>query len=159
MLREAGLQPRGYGSLKSYARSDYIAELIRSRIVDSSVSEKDTTPIDVPTFLLKKRDHGLRTLILLLVVLVFPALAQCQQTATITKWEMETYSQSAHIARNHVVYFVDVDGKQYKIARKQREDKPDFQVGDRLQVRFEKNTCHVTKANGKGAKYEVLGVE
>lgn len=107
----------------------------------------------------EKRVDGLRTLILLIVVLVFPALAQCQQTATITKWETETYSQSAHITRNHVVYFVDVDGKHYKIARKQREDKPDFQVGDKLQVRFEKNTCHVTKANGKQAKYEVLGVE
>jgi len=101
----------------------------------------------------------LRTLILLLVVLVFPVLAPCQQTATITKWEMETYSQSAHITRNHVVYFIDVDGKRYKIARKLREDKPDFQVGDKLQVRIEKDACYVTKANRKEARYEVLGVE
>ena len=72
---------------------------------------------------------------------------------------METYSQSAHVTRNHVVYFVDVDGKHYKIARKQREDKPDFRVGDRLPVHFEKGTCYITKANGKEAKYEVLGVE
>ncbi len=99
-------------------------------------------------------------LILLPVVLVvFPALAQCQQTATITKWEVETYSQSDHVTRNHVVYFMDMDGKHYKIARKQREEKPEFQVGDKLQVRFEKNICCVTRASGKENKYEVLGVE
>lgn len=108
----------------------------------------------------KKSNHGLMPLILLLVVLlVFPVLAQCQQTATVTKWEVETYSQSAHITRNHVVYFVDMDGKHYKIARKQREEKPEFQVGDKLQVRFDKDICYITKANGKEAKYEVLGVE
>jgi hypothetical protein len=101
----------------------------------------------------------LKALIPLLVVLAFPVLAQCQKMATITKWEMETYSQSAHITRKHVVYFVDVDGKHYKIARKQREDKPDFLVGDKLQLRFEKDTCYVTMANGKEAKYEVLGVD
>jgi hypothetical protein len=108
----------------------------------------------------KKSNHGLMPLILLLVVqVVFPLLVYCQQTATITKWEVETYSQSAHITRNHVVYFVDVAGKHYKIARKQREEKPDFQVGDKLQIRFEKDMCYLTKANGKEAKYEVLGVE
>jgi hypothetical protein len=107
----------------------------------------------------QKRPQFLKASIPLLVVLVFPLLAECQKTATITKWEMETYSQSAHITRNHVVYFVDVDGKHYKIARKQREDKPDFRVGDKLRLRFEEDTCYVTKASGEEAKYEVLGVE
>jgi hypothetical protein len=70
---------------------------------------------------------------------------------------MEEYSQSTHINRNHVVYFVDVDGKHYKISRYSREDKPEFHVGDRLLFRFEKGNCYVTKTNGKEAKYEILG--
>jgi len=107
-----------------------------------------------------ERDLKAMTRILLFVVLAAaPLMAQGLQTGIITKWDTETFSQSAHITRDHVVYFVDADGKHYKIARYSREDKPEFHVGDRLSLRFEKNNCYVVKPNGKESKYEILGQE
>ncbi len=97
--------------------------------------------------------------ILLFVLLVFPQFAEGQQIGTITKWQMETFSQSADITRNHVVYFLDFDGKHYKIARKRREEKPTFQPGDHLQIRVEKGFCYATGRTKKEEKYEILSVE
>ena len=96
---------------------------------------------------------------LLLTLLATSALAKAQQIGTVTKWQTETFSQSAHIIRNHVVYFVDFAGKHYRIARNRREEKPELQTGDQVQVRFAKGFCFVAKQSGKEEKYQILGVE
>jgi hypothetical protein len=101
----------------------------------------------------------MKKMILMFALIASLVVGQEQPTATVVKWEMESFSQSADIIRNHVVYFLDLNGKHYKIARKRREEKPAFQSGDHIQVRFENGFCYIVGSNGKGEKYQILGVE
>ena len=55
------------------------------------------------------------------VLLASMLFAQAFETGTVVAWEMKTYSQSAHIIRNQVVYSVRVGDTLYQIAR-QSED-------------------------------------
>jgi len=79
-------------------------------------------------------------------------------TAVVKSWKVGTYSQSALITRNHVIYTIATAEKTYQIARRHEESKPEFNVGDTLEVRFEKNFCIVSRQN-KTQKFEVIGVE
>jgi hypothetical protein len=104
----------------------------------------------------------MKELILLSVLLAAPQqlLLSGSGTATIKKWEMETYDKGTGIFRKHLVYFLDSDGTQLVITRKSRtENKPELQPGDKLQVRIVKNDCIVTKPNGKKENYEIVAIE
>ena len=50
---------------------------------------------------------------LLFLLFAFQALAQTYETASMLKWETKTYSQSAHITRNHIVYTVRMAGLRF----------------------------------------------
>src|SRR5271166_6434300 len=51
-------------------------------------------------------------------LLTLPAWAQSDDTCTVLKWETKTYSQSAHITRNHPVYWVSMGSVTYEIGRR-----------------------------------------
>lgn len=98
----------------------------------------------------------MKTTIIAAVILLFAGAAQAQETktATVAKYETRSYSQSAHIIRDRVVYTLDVDQRRYEITRDR--DKPEFQPGEVLQVRLDNRKCYVVK-NGKQTKFEVIG--
>lgn len=78
-------------------------------------------------------------------------------TGTVMKWENKTYSQSAEITRNHIVYTVKVGDVTYQIAR--RSDKVEFTKGQTVECRLEKNHMFVTNEKGKGEKFDIVGTE
>ena len=103
----------------------------------------------------------MRELVLLCVLFAVPQqlLLSRAGTAIVKKWEMETFDKSAAIPGKHLVYFLDSDGTQLVITRKsRRENKPEFQPGDKLRVRIVKSDCLVTKPNGKEENYEIVAI-
>ena len=83
--------------------------------------------------------------------------AQTREDGTVLKWEKKTYSQSAHIIRNHTVYTVRVGDHTYQIAR--RSDKVEMSVGQQLECRVEKDHFFVVNEKGKETKYDIMGTE
>ncbi len=60
---------------------------------------------------------------------VFSAPNALANPGTVVKWETQSYSQSAHVTRNHPVYSVKVGDITYQIAR--RTTKVEFTVSRR----------------------------
>jgi hypothetical protein len=85
------------------------------------------------------------------------ALAQGAEYGTVLKWESKPYSQSAHIIRDHIVYWVQVGDASLQIAR--RSDKAEMVVGERVQCRIDKSHIFVVNEKGKETKYDIVGSE
>jgi hypothetical protein len=98
---------------------------------------------------------GIIALSFLLLALV--DFAQGAQTGTVLKWESKSYSQSAHIIRDHIVYWVQVGDASLQIAR--RSDKAEMAVGQHVQCRIEKDHVFVVNEKGKETKYDIVGSE
>lgn len=94
---------------------------------------------------------------ILLLLLASSAWAQTYETGSVIKWETKTYSQSAHITRNHIVYSVRVGDATYKIAR--RSDKVEFDLNQEIKCRVEKGQMLVVNEKGKETKYDIVGSE
>ena len=82
--------------------------------------------------------------------------AQTYENGHVLKWENKTYSQSAHIERNQIVYWVRVGSVTYQIAR--RRDKVELVVGQ-LKCRIEKGHFFVVNEKGKETKYDIVGMD
>jgi hypothetical protein len=89
--------------------------------------------------------------------MVSTALAQIVESGTVLKWESKSYSQSAHIIRNHIVYLVQVGDFNLQIAR--RSDKVEMATGQHIQCRIEKDHIFVRDEKGKETKYDIVGSE
>ena len=83
--------------------------------------------------------------------------AQTKENGKVLKWEEKTYSQSAHITRNQIVYSVQVGNVTYEIAR--RRDKVEMEVGQELRCRVEHGHFFVLNEKGKETKYDIVGTE
>jgi hypothetical protein len=107
----------------------------------------------------RRRIQMKKFLFSLLVASLFTALsaAQTYESGSVLKWEMKSYSQSANIIRNHVVYTVKVGDATYQIAK--RSDKVELSVGQRLECRVDKSHFFVLNAKGKETKYDIEGTE
>jgi len=84
-------------------------------------------------------------------------LGQSYESCSVTKWTSETYSQSAHITRNHPVYSVRVGDVIYQIAR--RTTQVEMNVGQQIKCRVKKGQMLVVNEKGKDAKYDIVGSE
>jgi len=96
-------------------------------------------------------------LALVLLVGSLSALAQNYDTCTVLKWETKTYSQSAHITRNHPVYSVRVGETIYQIGR--RSTDVEMSTGQQIKCRIDKDHMLVVNQKGKETKYDILGSE
>ena len=81
--------------------------------------------------------------------------AQTYETGGVLKWETQTYSQSAHITRNHPVYTVRVGDTNYQIARRSTE--VEMKSGQQIQCRIENGYMLVVNGKGKETKYDIIG--
>ena len=88
-------------------------------------------------------------------LLAITVSAQSFQTATVVKWEMKPYSQSAHIIRDHVVYSIRIGDTTYQIARRSKD--VEMSTGQQIDCRMEKNSVLVRNSKGKETKYEIVG--
>lgn len=107
-------------------------------------------------------DASLRLIVPLIIFLFsFSSLgsvsAQTLESGRVLKWESRPYSQSAHITRNQIVYWVRVDRTTYQISR--RHDKAEMVVGEQFKCRIEKAHFFVINEKGKETKYDIVGVE
>jgi hypothetical protein len=91
------------------------------------------------------------------LLFAFVASAQSYDSGSVLKWEHKTYSQSAHITRNQVVYTIRVGNVTYQVAR--RSDKAEMSVGQSLKCRVEKDRLSVLDGKGKETKYDIVGTE
>jgi hypothetical protein len=91
------------------------------------------------------------------LVLPAPMSAQTYEAGRVLKWESRSYSQSAHITRNQIVYWVQVSSATYQIAN--RRDKPEMAVGQQVKCRVEKNHLFVLNEKAKETKYDIVGVD
>jgi hypothetical protein len=94
---------------------------------------------------------------LLLALWTLASLAQTYGSGSVLKWEMKSYSQSAHIIRDHVVYSVQVGDSVFQIARRSRE--LEMSIGQRIQCRIDKGHVFVLNAKGKETEYDILGAQ
>ena len=94
---------------------------------------------------------------LLLLLIASVAWAQTYETGSVLKWETKTYSQSAHITRNHPVYSVQVGTTIYQIAR--RSTQVEMNTGQQIKCRVDKGQMLVANAKGKETKYDIVGSE
>jgi len=94
--------------------------------------------------------------LLLAVALLFatPLLAD---TGTVVKWKSESYSQSAHIIRNQIVYTIKIGDIVYQVTR--HNDKVEFTNGQTVECRPDKNRMFITNDKGKEVKFEIVGEE
>jgi len=90
-------------------------------------------------------------------IVALPTWAQSSDTCTVLKWETKTYSQSAHITRNHPVYWVNAGGVTYQIGR--RTTAVEMQTGQQIKCRVDGGHMLVENEKGKETKYDVLGSE
>jgi hypothetical protein len=95
----------------------------------------------------------------MLIFLAFASAASAQSydTGSVLKWETKTYSQSAHITKNHVVYSVRIGNATYQIAR--RSDKVEFELNQEIKCRVEKGQMLVLNDKGRETKYDIVGSE
>ncbi len=94
---------------------------------------------------------------LLFSLLASASFGQDAQSGTVLKWESKSYSQSAHIIRDHIVYWVQVGDASLQIAR--RSDKAEMAVGQHVQCRIDKDHIFVVDEKGKKTKYDIVGSE
>jgi len=73
----------------------------------------------------------------------------------ILKWDNSTYAHKKE-SKNWVVYQLQADGTTYSIAR-QKETKPQMQVGETVQYQVEGNKVKVIDAKGKKHDYQIVG--
>jgi hypothetical protein len=83
------------------------------------------------------------------------AEAQDYETGTVLKSEMRPYSQSAGIAGNQVVYFIQSGNAVYQIAN--HSTKTEMTVGQKIRYRVGKNHFYLLSENNKETKYEIVG--
>jgi hypothetical protein len=98
-----------------------------------------------------------KTILASLFLFAVTVAAQSYQTATILKWKMEPYSQSAHIIRNHIVYSIRIGESTYQIARRSKD--VEMNSGQQVDCRMEKNSVLIRNPKGKEIKYEIIGSE
>jgi hypothetical protein len=73
----------------------------------------------------------------------------------VLRWETQTYSQSAHITRNHPVYSVQIGSTIYQIARRSTE--VEMNSGAQIQCRVVGGYMLVVNGKGKETKYDIVG--
>ena len=79
------------------------------------------------------------------------------ETGNVLKWETHTYSQSAHIIRDHPGDWIRIGNITYQIARRSRE--VEMQSGQLVECRVDKGHVFVRTAKGRETKYDILGME
>lgn len=82
---------------------------------------------------------------------------QAYQTGKILKWDTEPYSQSAHIVRNGVVYYIQVDKTVYQVTRRTTKPDTNLVAGQQVQSRVDKDSMFILADRGKEQKYKILG--
>jgi len=82
---------------------------------------------------------------------------QAYQTGKILKWDTEPYSQSAHIVRNGVVYYIQIDKTTYQVTRRTTKPDTNLVAGQQVQCRVEKDSLFIPGDRGKEQKYKILG--
>jgi hypothetical protein len=100
----------------------------------------------------------LKTLLFVLIVsglVVTVSEAQDYETGTVLKSEMRPYSQSAGIAGNQVVYFIQSGNIVYQIAN--HSTKTEMSVGQKIRYRVGKNHFYVLDEKNRETKYEIVG--
>ena len=98
--------------------------------------------------------------ILLFVLLVIGLLvtmseAQDYETGTVLKSEMRPYSQSAGVAGNQVVYFIQSGNIVYQIAN--HSTQTEMSAGQKIRYRVGKNHFYLLNEKNKETKYEIVG--
>jgi hypothetical protein len=99
-----------------------------------------------------------KTALTLLLVLLATALswaADAYSQGKILKWDNSTYAHKKE-SKNWVVYQLQADGTTYSIAR-QKETKPQMQVGETVQYQVEGNKVKLIDAKGKKHDYQIVG--
>jgi hypothetical protein len=82
---------------------------------------------------------------------------QTYQTGKIIKWDTEPYSQSAHIVRNGVVYYIQVGTTIYQVTRHTTKPDTNLVAGHQLKCRVDKDSMFIPDDRGKEVKYRILG--
>jgi hypothetical protein len=90
-------------------------------------------------------------------LMALSSAAQTDNTCTVLRWETQTYSQSAHITRNHLVYSVQIGNTVYQIARRSTE--VEMNSGQQIQCRVDGGHMLVVNGKGKETKYDIVGSE
>lgn len=93
---------------------------------------------------------------LLALVLAIPTFGQAYEQGSVLGWETSTYSQSAHIVRNEIVYRIRVGDSVYKITRSR--ERVELARGQ-VRCRVESKILCIVENNGKEKKFEIVAVE
>jgi hypothetical protein len=98
-----------------------------------------------------------KLLFVLLVTGLFVTVPEAQdyETGTVLKSEMRPDSQSADVAGNQVVYFIQSGNVVYQIAN--HSAKTEMSVGQKIKYRVGKSHFYVLHENNKETKYEIVG--
>jgi hypothetical protein len=94
------------------------------------------------------------TLLLLVAATAASALAE---PGVVVKYETQSYSQSAHIIRDQIVYTVHISGNTYQVTRHNK--KIEFAIGQQIECRIDKSHLFVMTDKGKETKYDIVGAQ
>jgi hypothetical protein len=83
--------------------------------------------------------------------------AQSYQTGKILKWDTQPYAKNAHMVRNGVVYYIQIDKTVYQVTRRTTTPDTNLVAGQRVSCRIDKNQMFISVGNAKEAKYTILG--
>ncbi len=106
------------------------------------------------------KELRLKAILFLLALLSLGGASEPQQTyrtGKILKWDTEPYSQSAHIVRNGVVYYIQVDKTVYQVTHRTTKPDTNLVVGQQVQCRVERDSLFIPGDRGKEQKYKILG--
>ena len=93
----------------------------------------------------------------LFIICIGTVRGQSYQQGKILKWDTEPYSQNAHILRNGVVYYVQIDRTVYQITRRTTKPDTNLVAGQGVRCRVEKDRMFISAENGKETKYAIIG--
>jgi hypothetical protein len=99
----------------------------------------------------------MRQALTLLLLLAASAASVLGEPGVVVKYETQSYSQSAHIIRDHIVYTIRLGEVTYQIAR--RSNKAEMTVGQQIECRIDKGYLFVVNNKGKETKYDIVAAQ
>jgi hypothetical protein len=106
------------------------------------------------------RELAVRVVLCLLAALSLTVTThpqQANQAGKILKWDTEPYSQSAHIVRNGVIYYIQIGKTIYKVTRRTTRPDTNLVTGQLVRCRVDKDSMFISGDRGKDQKYKILG--
>ena len=96
----------------------------------------------------------MRRCVWFLLLTAASGFAQSYRTCDVTMWANETYSPTANVTRNHIVYFVRVGKADYQIARP--GSTVEMNSGERINCRINNGYMFIRDNKGQVKKAEIV---